>query len=172
MDVPWYRRLVDDPKPARFETSLPIHEAVSRLAAETSRWRRISLTEYLRGRVSQDYVWLQRRGPFFGASWQQVFAGHFETNDGGVSLVGTFGVARSTRYFMYFAIALGLAWSAVAFWIMHEEPRPEDSVWPALAGIIVSAFIPLIGRFARRIRRSDVSWLSERIAAALSATSR
>jgi len=169
VDVPWYRRLVDDPKPARIETSLSLHEAVLRLKAETSRWGRIiTFTQYMRGRVSEDSVWLQRIAPFFGGSWQQVFAGRFETSNGRVVLVGTFGVARSTRYFMYSAIAFGLAWSALAFWIMYRNPQPGDSVWSALGGIFISAFIVLMGRFGRHLRRSDVSWLSEQITAALS----
>jgi hypothetical protein len=168
METVWYRQLLDDRQPARFEVKSTLDEAIARLAAATERSRKLfSVTEYMFGRVSAPEVRLERVMPTFRNSWKPVFTGHFIEANGTVVLIGTFGAAYFTRIFMHVFVAFGVLWSIGAFWSLHKTPGQQLPPWFPFAGLGMATLGLVISRIFERISRGDVIWLSDRIAGAL-----
>jgi hypothetical protein len=168
METVWYRQLLDDRQPARFEVKWTLDEAIARLAAATESSRKLfSVTEHMFGRVSAADVRLERVMSMFRNSWKPVFTGHFVEANGAVVLIGTFGAAYSTRMFMRVFVALGVLWSIDAFWSLHKTPGHQLPAWFPFAGLGMAALGYVTSRIFARISRGDILWLSDRIAGAL-----
>ena len=164
----WFRRILPADRPVRFETHLPVVEAVRRLEAivEPFGWRRF-VTETIRGKVSTDAVSLERVIPLFTNSWRPMFEGRIEAAPVGSALVGSFGLSTYTRRFMLVFIGFGVMWSLMAGCTVAMTPQPELPFWFPFAGLGMAGVGVVVSHVAHALSSGDIEWLSGRIRNAL-----
>ena len=166
-----YRHVVEAPQAARFDTNFSVDEAMVRLSSATKApGSRFLSSEGMLGRVSRGVVTLERVLPFPSQNaWKPVFVGHFEENNGRAALVGAFGLRPAIRALMYFFVASWLLWAIAALWVIHATPGQALPLWFPIPGIGLAALGIAVSRTFGFRFGGDISWLSERIANALSA---
>jgi hypothetical protein len=149
--------------PARFQSAFSLLESVDRLRAATERSVFGALLKQAAvGKVTEERVSLQRVTPFVGNSFKPYFVGRFEVTGERVSLVGHFTMHRFTKIFLTFWFGF------VLLATLAVPPKPSDKWLPLLFGggmLMAGVLLVLVGRW---FSRNDVSWLSGRIANALS----
>ena len=163
-----FRRVLPADRPVRFETHLPVAEAARRLEVivEPFGWRRFT-TENIRGKVSSEFVSLERVTPLFANSWRPRFEGRVEAAKVGSVLVGSFGLSTYTRRFTMLFVGFGVVWSLMAGCSVVSTDQPELPFWFPFAGIATAGLGLAITHVASSLSSGDIEWLSARIRDAL-----
>ncbi|WP_156170597.1 hypothetical protein [Luteimonas sp. FCS-9] len=153
---------------ARFASAHPPEVAAARLALMVQRRGILPpREEAMIGRVSEDRVVLEHHVPRTRNAFKPVFVGRFAREGRGAVLAGRFAMHWSVRIFLAFWFGFGVLWTgSVLAMAVAGTPR----AWLLLP---VGAVLLLIGvgmvALGRSLARTDIAWLSARIAAALDA---
>jgi hypothetical protein len=158
-----------DSTPAEFRSAYRIAESVERLSAATKRSVFSALGETTAvGKVSEKVVRLQRVIPMVGNSFKPFFIGHFEVRGEETMLIERFTMLPLVKVFMSFWFGMcGL--SAGAALLGGFKPQgPNATIFLLQPFLMIFGGIALVAA-GRWFARNDAAWLSELIAAALSA---
>lgn len=154
--------------PVRFESRLPVEEAVSRLSSEVKQWNLKTLfSETAIGVVTEERVMIRREIPFVRNDFKPRFVGSFERLGSGSILKGQFRLDTGTKVFMSFWLGFVALWTLLT--CASVGLTSGSSAWLPLAGASMFVAGLLLIRIGKWFARNDRAWLSQRIAMALDA---
>lgn len=159
LDLPYGQELADFPSP------YPVEIALQRLKSTTSRTVLKSLfREAAVGAVTIRRVAISHHRPWFRNSFSPAFVGTFTADGGKTPLRGGFRLNRFASIFMTFWLGFTALWTVLVTALTLADPKIW---WFPFVGAGMFTIGTLFAWGARRLSRSDVTWLSEHIRAAL-----
>lgn len=149
--------------PARFNTTLPMFDAVTSLRNATCHSRLFRQSVF--GTVRAHRVVLERQAPFIANAYKPIFYGHFVSDMTGTYLQGQFMIGRMSRLVIR-------SWAVLAILLLVAGlpaiARDADKAWmPALlaCGMIMVAYASL--QLGKWLARGDQQHISNAIREAL-----
>ena len=152
-------------EPVSFESSLPLHEAVRRLAEVVEPWYQFRPFEARAvGTVNTSRVVFRRVVPFVRNSFKPEFRGAFQVRSGTTLLVGAFSMSPFAKAFLTFWFGFCVLWSALAAVAVARDPK--EWLFP-LFGLGMLCAGRAIVWLGQRLACKDQQWLSELILKAI-----
>lgn len=152
--------------PVEFESAFGLDESVRRLCEATNRWFFSSLTrQAAAGKVSPEYVSLERAIPFVGNPFKPVFLGRFHESAGRVVLAGWFSMSWGIKVFMSIWFGGCAVWTLLS--MVALVARDPNAWWFPFAGMGMMAAGYVLVRVCQWFARKDAAWLSAVIQSSL-----